>query len=179
MKYTLSCLLDRNRETCSNSELWNWVLCSTDPIMLLSYNVIYSFFYLVASPSMMALTVKFGVSPVASHSALTSELTREPMDLQLMVESWPVVMLPAEKAAETRQTESPDQSSEPRRLADTLKISACAMIGKICGRYTNISANSCTWREFSWKDLIRMWIIWCWPLTCLMDMSENNCFGKW
>lgn len=43
--------------------------------------------YLVASSSMMELTVKFGVSLLASHSGWISELTRELIDLQVMVES--------------------------------------------------------------------------------------------
>lgn len=50
----------------------------------------------------MELTVKLSVSPLAPHSALTSELTSELMDLQVRVESWPVDMLLVEKAAERR-----------------------------------------------------------------------------
>lgn len=64
-----------------------------------------NFFYFVASPSIMV--VKFGVSLMASQSGCIMELTKEPMGLEVMLESRPVVMLPGGNAAETRQ--SPDQ----------------------------------------------------------------------
>lgn len=91
-------------------------------MLLLHVNL--SFFYSVASASMMESAVTFGVSVLASHSTWTSELMRELKDLQVMAESRPVVMLPGEKTAETRQTRV--LLRDPlRKLADTLKIAAC------------------------------------------------------
>lgn len=53
---------------------------------------------------MMELTVKLAVALLASHSRCISESTREPMDLQVMAESWPLVALPGEKAAGTESS---------------------------------------------------------------------------
>lgn len=81
----------------------------TDPIIFLSYLFFFCFVYLAVPSSMTELAVKFGVSLLASHSGCTSELNRVTTDLQVMVESWSVVMVPGAKAAETRQKENPDQ----------------------------------------------------------------------
>ena len=64
--------------------------------------------------------MKFGVSLLASHSALTSALTRELMDRQLM-ESWPVAMLLGEKAAGDKQRHQVLIRDPLSRLDDTIK----------------------------------------------------------
>lgn len=50
--------------------------------------------------------MKVAVSLVASHSGCRSEVTKVPMDLQVMLESGPVERLLGEKATERRETAS-------------------------------------------------------------------------